>query len=258
VDTLELSDDELLARTEALAFQERVSNADLIEHLAEIDRRDLSIHRDYGSLYEYCVNRLKMSDGAAYRRIRAVRTYRAFPPVTAMLRDGRLTVESLVMLHPFRQEKDISSLVMKAAGLRSRQLEEMLAGRGAPGPSRDVVRFVAPQTAETIADSSALPLLTESIAPEKNGDSCGSEPPPEKISSCTTSSIRPSVRIAFTADAEFFRILSQARALLHHKYPDGRLEGVLKDALTALLAKKDRGFGWRSGNARGREPARRG
>jgi len=45
--------------------------------------------------------------------------------------------------------------------------------------------------------------------------------------------------------------MQRARALLRHKYPDGRLEGVLKDALAALLSKKDRGFGWARRRSRG-------
>ena len=38
---------------------------------------------------------------------------------------------------------------------------------------------------------------------------------------------------------------SLQRLFLRHKYPDGRLEGVFKDALLALLKRKDRSFGWR-------------
>jgi hypothetical protein len=254
VDIFDLSDDELLARTGALALQARVSNADLIEHLAEIDRRDLSIKRDYGSLYEYCIHRLKMSDGAAYRRIRAARTFRAFPPVTTLLRDGRLTVESLVMLHPFRHAEDIASLVLKAAGLRSRQLEELLAGRGDPGPSKDVIQFVAPATPKPAADLTALPLLAEHNGAASTGEPSGAEPaaPPDKPRPPATDIARSSVRIAFTADAEFFRYLPQARSLLRHKYPDGRLEGVIKDALVALLAKKDPVFRWQAAKTRAR------
>jgi hypothetical protein len=53
-----------------------------------------------------------------------------------------------------------------------------------------------------------------------------------------------SIRVSFSADAEFHKLMLRACALLRHKYPDGRLEGVLKDALVALLKRRDRGFGW--------------
>jgi len=46
------------------------------------------------------------------------------------------------------------------------------------------------------------------------------------------------VRIAFTADARFFKLLKEAQAAMRHKYPNGRLDGVFRDALEALLRKK--------------------
>lgn len=52
------------------------------------------------------------------------------------------------------------------------------------------------------------------------------------------------VRFAFTADEEFHLLLERARALMRHKYPDGRLDGVLRDALKALLERKDPLIRW--------------
>ena len=54
------------------------------------------------------------------------------------------------------------------------------------------------------------------------------EPPPS----------RHAVRIAFTADESFFRLMKEAQAAMRHKYPNGRLDGVFRDALEALLRKK--------------------
>ena len=47
------------------------------------------------------------------------------------------------------------------------------------------------------------------------------------------------VRFAFTADEELVLLVRRARELLRHKYSDGRLERIFKDALLALLEKKD-------------------
>ena len=49
---------------------------------------------------------------------------------------------------------------------------------------------------------------------------------------------RHAVRIGFTADEAFFNLLKEAQAAMRHKYPDGRLDGVFRDALEALLRKK--------------------
>jgi hypothetical protein len=48
----------------------------------------------------------------------------------------------------------------------------------------------------------------------------------------------------------------RVRALMRHKYPDGRLEGVLRDALKTLLARKNPAIVWRL--RRGQAPTSRG
>ena len=58
--------------------------------------------------------------------------------------------------------------------------------------------------------------------------------------------IDPGVRIAFTADAEFHGLLLETQAAMRHKYPDGRLDGVFRDALRALL-RKIRPWAYRQG-----------
>jgi hypothetical protein len=64
------------------------------------------------------------------------------------------------------------------------------------------------------------------------------------------------VRFAFTADEEFYLLLERVRALMRHKYPDGRLEGVLRDALRALLERKDPLIRWETARRRrSRTPA---
>lgn len=256
VDISTLADDDLLRRTESLALRERISRADLIEHLAEIDRRGIYPGRNYASLFEYCVHRLKMSEGSAYRRIRAARTVLIFPPVLDLLRDGRLTLEAVALLHVASKESDFPSLVLKASGLGTRQVEALLAGRRMEKPSRDSIRYVglrAPSANPPVDFNDGLFRIalceptTEIVSskvpavPAMKNEAC---PPPAVA--------KRSVRFAFTADEDFYRTLEKARALLRHKYPDGRLEGVLFDALKALLDLRNPGLRW----PRGRRDAR--
>jgi hypothetical protein len=236
-DISSLDDDELLERVEALARRSRGADADMVEHLAELDRRGLCPKREYGSLFEYCVNRLNMSEGAAYRRIRAARAFRAFPPFLNMLRDGRLSLEALALLHPYARDPDIAQLALRAAGMRTRRLEIMLAERRPRAPRRDDIRFAA---APAASRSPVAPLF---------GDPAPVEAPVPSAAVSPVAVPARAVRVAFTADEEFYRMLERARALLRHKYPDGRLEGVLGDALKALIARRDPIFRWRAGGA---------
>jgi hypothetical protein len=47
------------------------------------------------------------------------------------------------------------------------------------------------------------------------------------------------VRIGFDAAVALLRLVDRAKQVLRHKYPEGRLEDVLRDALETLLERKD-------------------
>lgn len=249
VDIFTLSDDELMNRVEVLVFRARCAAADVVEHLAEIDRRGLCPKREYGSLFEYCVNRLRMSEGSAYRHIRAARAFRAFPPVLNLLRDGRLPLESLALLHAHVNDDDIAILVTKAAGLRTRQLEALLAERCPQDQRREVVRFVGSAPSAKAAPEGAAPeaLPFDAVVDVVGPMFAGAVPPPPPAPAVIAPPAPPAprlVRFAFTADEEFYLLLERVRALMRHKYPDGRLDGVLRDALRALLERKDPVIRW--------------
>jgi hypothetical protein len=60
-----LSDSDLIARLPALVGAERNAMADVIEHLAEVERRRLYLEHATSSLYRYCIERLGYSEDAA-------------------------------------------------------------------------------------------------------------------------------------------------------------------------------------------------
>lgn len=255
MDISKLTDDELWERTAALARAERGTLADLVEYLAEVDKRGLYKERGFVSLFEYCVHGLRCSEAAAYRRIRAARAIRLFPPISVLLREGRLNLETVALLHPFLGEEDAASLIQQAAGLRTWQVQALLAGRQTEQPRRDVIRFcgpVRPTASQPSEDATLFPApsadpLGPALLPKQNRDIRPEYP------SASSAPAKHTVRVSFSADEDFYALMQRARALLRHKYPDGRLEGVLKDALAALLAKRDLGF-----ELRPRQVARRG
>lgn len=67
-------------------------------------------------------------------------------------------------------------------------------------------------------------------------------PPPPAAAGPPPASAPPKlVRIGFTADEGLHRLVLHAQQLMRHKYPDGSLEGIFRDALRLLIAKKDLG-----------------
>lgn len=232
-----------------LAAQERVLTADLVEHLAAVDERRLWVDRRYGSMYEYCVYGLRFSDGAAYKRIRAARAVRLIPAIGEMLRDGRLSLAAVSMLHPHLEEPDAAALIVRACGVRIRKLEALLSVRRPQGQRREVVRFVgsAPAAKPLVEAATPESLPFDAVVDVVGPMFAGAVPPPPPAPAVLAPPAPPAprlVRFAFTADEEFYLLLERVRALMRHKYPDGRLDGVLRDALKALLERKDPVIRW--------------
>lgn len=235
MDILNRSNEQLHILARNLVREERERLLELLEVLAAIDERRAYREFHCASLYEYCVATLGLSEAAAYRRIRAVRAIRLFPPIAVLLREGRLTLETATLLHPHLQGPDAAALVTQAAGKRTWQVARLLASRQAPPPQRDIVRFTGPSEA---APPQPLPLLELAVPQEPL--SVPPAPMPTQVGPIAGSKPPFSIRVAFTADERFWTLLQRARAVLRHKYPDGRLEAVLGDALAVLLKKKDR------------------
>lgn len=123
----ELSNEELIGRAEAFARVERSATADLIACLAEVERREILLDRGYRHLFDFCVRRLRMSEGAAARRTAAVRAVRKRPEVLSHLQDGTLSLSAVCVIEPFLQEAEGVAYLDRAAGLGRRQLEEFAA-----------------------------------------------------------------------------------------------------------------------------------
>src|SRR5438045_2173558 len=81
------SDQELLEQTQFLAQEERRIGLEVLHHLREVDRRRLYA-RTYSSLHEFVVKELHYSDGAAYRRIQAMRLLKELPEIEEQLQSG--------------------------------------------------------------------------------------------------------------------------------------------------------------------------
>ncbi|HEY2924408.1 MAG TPA: hypothetical protein VGJ98_05510, partial [Candidatus Eisenbacteria bacterium] len=56
-----------------LVAQDRSNTAALLAHIAEMDARRLYAPAGHSSMFAYCVDELRLSEDAAFRRIRAAR-----------------------------------------------------------------------------------------------------------------------------------------------------------------------------------------
>jgi hypothetical protein len=135
-----LSDQDLLARIQALAGTERTATAELVAHLAALELRpSLYLSRGYGSLFDYCTQALGMSEDTACNRIHVTRVCRLFPVILDRLAAGALTLSALRMLGPHLTAENHEAVLARAANRRRGEIEALVAELA---PKPDVVASV--------------------------------------------------------------------------------------------------------------------
>jgi len=138
-----LADRKLELNLRTLAARDRIITAALLAHLAEFDARKLYLPAGYPSMYAWCVGELRMSEQAAFKRIRAARVARRFPAILGAVADGRLNVSAIVLLAPHLTRENAAELLEAAANRSQGQLEGLLAGRF---PRPDLPTLLQPVT----------------------------------------------------------------------------------------------------------------
>src|SRR5882672_10877212 len=93
-----LSDHALLHGFATLARERHNQDAAFLAHLGEVDERRLYLPAAHPSMYSYCVGEMHMSEGTAYKSIRAARTARQFPAIFPALAEGGLHLSAVVLL----------------------------------------------------------------------------------------------------------------------------------------------------------------
>ena len=223
MNTNQLSDDELVSRLRAICLDSRRLDTGLLVHLIEVEERRLHLASACSSLFDFCVRRLGMSEGAAFRRMTAARLARRLPTLLAHLESGKIHLSTVVMLRDHLTEHNVEELVEAASGKTKRQVEELLAAR-APRPDvpariRKLPSKVSPPTLplRPLAEArSALPAARiEPLSPAR-------------------------YKVQLTASAELREKLERARDLMRHRNPSGDLAAVVEGALDVLLEKLER------------------
>jgi len=136
-----LADHVLLRTLTAVVTQDRVTTAELLALIAEVDRRGLFRSEGYPSMFRYCVGRLGMSEDMAYKRIQAARKAREIPAIFSAIADGRLHLTAVVLLRPYLTPTNGAELLAEASGKSKAEVELLIAGRF---PREDVPTTLTP------------------------------------------------------------------------------------------------------------------
>jgi hypothetical protein len=270
-----IPDDELLHRLADLLRDSRSTEADLVAHIGEVDRRRLYARSASPSMFRYCIHVLHLSEPEAYLRITAARAARRHPVLLAMLADGRLHLSGIAKLAPHLTRENRDALLDRATHRSKRQIEELIA-EICPRPDvPSLVRrlpgrmgqepLLPPPRFPVHGDDRAAAGVTEDGAPadrieldqarvSASRDGAGGVPPlvslagaeasggpklgPGGVGSprCVVEPLAPSrYKVQFTASAQLKDKLERLQALLRSEVPDGDLGAVIERAVTENL-----------------------
>ena len=121
-----LDSNALALRLVELAGEEREVQVDFLLHLAEFEARRAYVEAGHSSLWSYCLEVLHLREGAAGRRIGAMRVLVRFPRLESSLRDGRLSLSTIITLGPLLTEENLDALLARATFRTKREVEELV------------------------------------------------------------------------------------------------------------------------------------
>lgn len=228
----ELNDEELLKSFEKIVWAERKLLAVAIAHLVEVDRRKLHEEEAYSSLFDFCIRKWKWSEAVAYKRIQAVRVVREYPIFLEWVERGRIHLSALLIIRPHLTQENHLKLLEDASGKTKREVERIAAEISPRLDKPDRIQRISQKVVDKI-----LPPA-EAGSGEKAADPPSplpSEKPNQKIEFLSPERIY----FGFTSSEKLRQEIERLRELLRHKFPDGKLEKIIKEVVAFYLEKKD-------------------
>lgn len=182
----------------------------VVAHLAEIEVRGLHLRLGYESMFQYCLEYVRLGDFEAFLRLNAARLARAYPIIFDLLERQQLHLTALRLLRHYLTAANHRELLAAACNKSKRQIELLL-----------VQWFPRADVPERLR---RLPQL-EPLAPGR---------------------YRLEVTIGETAKEQ----LELARDLMSHSNPNGEWAAVIERAAQALVDQlRQRRFGERKRGA---------
>ena len=259
-----LPDQVLLAHTRSLVLHEQALQLAVLDHLREINARHLHLRLGCSSLFDYAVRELGYSEGAAWRRIKAMRLCAETAGTRERLQDGSLTLSAAAQLQNTfdLQQRAATAAAHPASAPAAPAAPELLPGgtgtapeagalrAEAAAPARPVPVLDAAQRQELVAQASGkstreVKQLLAGVAPE-------AAPPAERMRALG----EDRWELKAVIDSACQRGIEQLRALLSHVDPHltlGQLvERLVQDGLQRYdpgRPRRGRGGGRREASA---------
>jgi len=151
-----LSNQQITNNLVALCRRERLLTVEVLKYLNEVERRQLHLQEGFSSMFSYCTVKLRYSESAANRRIKAARCLRDYPRVLEMLQSGELSLSTLSLVAGRLNESNCSELLNAAAGKSYQEVEAYLAKSQERTLVRESIKPVVVRKPTVVAKSSDL------------------------------------------------------------------------------------------------------
>lgn len=246
----QLTDEQLLTEVQSLVARERQTTARLIASLAELETRGLHLRDGCPSLFNYCTQRLHLSEAEAYSRIAAARAARKWPLVLELLADGSITLTTVNLLAAYLASDNHRAVLDAARGKGRREVEQQVAAlRPLPALPSTVRKLPAPRQApitkpedaeHSLEPSTVLPTAVASVTAPTHASPAATLPAVARPTASHRAAVVPLAperfKVQFTISRETHDTLRRVQDLLRHSVPDGDLAIVFERALSLLLA----------------------
>jgi hypothetical protein len=245
-----LSDEVLVHDLAALVDQDRSTTANLLAHIAEVDTRRLYAPAGYSSMFAYCVEELRLSEDAAYKRIRAARAARQFPELFAAVAEGRLHLAAISLIAGHLTRENAKELIEAATHRKRDEIETWLSERfpvpDAPAIVRALAapRQLAPGPAHQLGSGLSFdsgggdlgaPRTEMAVASVRVGHDPLAPGPVERAPIDPAPAAESRFLIQLSVSKVTHDRLCHAQALLSHVVRRGDVAAVLDRALIALI-----------------------
>jgi hypothetical protein len=153
----------LAARLRELAREKRNVDVDFLLHLDVFDARSAYLEAGFSSLWDFCLKELHLREGAAGRRIAAMRVLRRLPQLEAPLRDGRLCLSTITLLAPLLTPENLEDVVARAAYRSRAEVDHLVASlQPRTAPREGIRELPEPKTTSEESPVAGVPKRAES------------------------------------------------------------------------------------------------
>jgi len=122
-------DRDLLDRLDATMARKRITTAELLAAIGEVEARRLHADKGYETIFDYCVNELRMDDDELAGKVIAARVARRYPAIFEAIADGRLQLDGVVLLAPYLRDTNSGELLATAANRTHAEVTRLIMDR---------------------------------------------------------------------------------------------------------------------------------